>query len=75
MIKFLRNELLNYEKYYSNDVLNSEGRKIFEQIARICIICNFPMKSMIGKVRRKPTYENVLKFLSALDDAIRQLSE
>ena len=75
-IKPLKRELVDhYREYFDNDVLNSEGRKVFEQIVRICLLNNLSVKKLVDKVRRKPTYDNVLKFLNILDEMVRQLSE
>ncbi len=57
----LRKLLLGYRSYFSNDVLNSEGRKIFEETVRMLIYEHPEFKPIIRKTRRNPTIDNVLK--------------
>lgn len=54
--------LTNYTLFFSKDgLLNSEGRKLFELIARLIIAENPERKGLIVKVRKNPTLENVIK--------------
>lgn len=54
--------LTNYRLFFSKDgMLNSEGRKLFENIARIVIREHPERKELISRVRKKPTIENIIK--------------
>jgi len=54
--------LTNYRLFFSKDgVLNSEGRKLFENIARIVLREHPERKEIISKVRKKPTIDNIIK--------------
>ena len=57
----LRKLLLGYTQYFSYDLLNSEGRKVFEEMARMLVHEHPYLKPMVVRARRKPTLENVLK--------------
>jgi hypothetical protein len=57
----------NYSMYFSNDVLNSEGRKIFEKFVRAFLEVFPEHKPMIVKVRKEPTLKNVLKISRILN--------
>ncbi len=55
-------ELLeNIDVYFSYDILNSEGRKIFSRLAYEILKSRPEYKKYIGRVWRKPTLNNVLK--------------
>lgn len=62
-VKSLLTKLLtNYRLFFSKDgVLNSEGRKLFENIARTIIREHPERKEMISRVRKKPTIDNIIK--------------
>jgi len=53
--------LINHRDFFSYDMMNSEGRKIFEEMARMLIYEHPEMKKLIVKIRRKPTLDNVIK--------------
>ncbi|RLE50237.1 MAG: hypothetical protein DRJ31_02115 [Candidatus Methanomethylicota archaeon] len=53
--------LQNMSSYFSHDYLNSEGRKLFEEMARMLIYEHPEYKPIIQKTRRNPTLSNVLK--------------
>ncbi|MEM0453198.1 MAG: hypothetical protein QXO98_00865 [Sulfolobales archaeon] len=76
-IKQLFNKLLtNYVIFFSKDgVLNSEGRKLFELIARNIIRENPERKKLIVKIRKNPTLENIVKLATLYmdDDYINYL--
>ena len=57
----LRKLLTNYRLYFSNDVLNSEGRKVFEEMARMLIHEHPEHKPIIQKTRRNLSLKNILK--------------
>jgi hypothetical protein len=53
--------IANYRVYFSNDVLNSEGRKVFEEMARMLIHEHPEHKPIIQKARRNSSLNNILK--------------
>lgn len=57
----MRNLLQNAPAYFSHDHLNSEGRKIFEEMARMLIYEHPEYKPLVRKVRRNPSLANVMK--------------
>lgn len=54
--------LNNYTTLFSkNGVLNSEGRKILEEVIKV-IMNNYPFyRRLVYRVRREPTLDNILK--------------
>ncbi|MEM1546020.1 MAG: hypothetical protein QXY40_11345 [Candidatus Methanomethylicia archaeon] len=76
----LRKLLLNYRGYFSNDVLNSEGRKVFEEMARMLIHEHPEHKPIIQKARRNPSLKNILKIARIvldedIEDIIKQVDD
>ncbi len=71
----LRKLLRNYSLYFSHDALNSEGRKVFEEMARMLIYEHPELKPMVKKARRDPSLQNILKIASIVlgEDAVKQL--
>ncbi len=57
----------NYSLYFSHDVLNSEGRKVFEKFVRAFLEVYPEHKPMVVRVRREPTLKNVLKLARILN--------
>ncbi len=57
----LRKLLLGYRTYFHNDVLNSDGRKIFEEILRMIMYEHPELRRIVYKVRRNPTIDSVLR--------------
>lgn len=57
----LRKLLLGFNLYFSRNVLNSEGRKIFGEAVRMLVYEHPEYKAFISRVRRNPTLENVMK--------------
>jgi predicted SnoaL-like aldol condensation-catalyzing enzyme len=57
----------NYSLYFSHDVLNSEGRKVFEKFVRAFLEVYPEHKPMVVRVRREPTLKNVLKLARVLN--------
>lgn len=53
--------LLGFKLYFSRDVLNSEGRKIFGEAVRILVYEHPEYKDLITRVRRNPILENIMK--------------
>ncbi len=66
VIALFRKLLLGYALYFSNDLLNSEGRKVFEEAARMLVYEHPEMKPAVVRVRRKPTLDNVLRLASRI---------
>jgi len=61
-VKTLIDEIL-MDNMYSQDILNSEGRKVLELIIRHVLREHPELKKVVWKVRRNPTRENVLKLV------------
>lgn len=59
--RLARKLMEGYVAYFSHDLLNSEGRKVFEEMARMLVHEHPELKPMVVKARRKPTLENVVK--------------
>lgn len=57
----LRKLLLGYRQYFHSDVLNSDGRKLFEEILRMIMHKHPELRRSIYRLRRSPTIDNVLK--------------
>ncbi|OYT51169.1 MAG: hypothetical protein B6U76_11490 [Desulfurococcales archaeon ex4484_217_2] len=64
--------LEGYRRFFSKDVLNSEGRKRVEKIAKLTIEKCKRTKTYLVKVRKEPTYANVMKYF---EEVIRCLEE
>ncbi len=61
---YIKQLLTNYQYYFSKDlVLNSEGRKLLNIIARIVMSKCKELSSTIKKLRKNPTLDNVLKLV------------
>ena len=58
----LRKLLLGYRQYFHNDVLNSDGRKLFEEILRMTMYEHPELRRLIYRLRRDATINSVLKF-------------
>lgn len=76
----LRKLLTNYRVYFSNDVLNSEGRKVFEEMARMLIHEHPEHKPTIQKARRNLSLKNILKVARIVlgddvEDIVRQADD
>jgi len=56
-----RKLMAGYTVYFSRGVLNSEGRKVFEELARRALKADPSRKSMVKRARRNPTLENVTR--------------
>ena len=57
----MRKILEGYTLYFSNDILNTEGRKIFEEMARMLIDEHPELKPMVKRIRRNSCLRNVIK--------------
>ncbi len=53
--------LIHHTQFFNYDLMNSEGRKVFEEMARMLVYEHPEMKKMIVKIRRNPTLDNVVK--------------
>jgi len=65
--------LEGYMKFFSKDVLNSEGRKRIEKIAKLTINKCKQTKPYLTRVRKKPTYANVMKYLEEVVKCLEKL--
>jgi len=63
VVRLAKKLALGYRLYFSGDALNSEGRKLFEEMARMLIYEHPELKNVVRKARRNPTFGNVLKVL------------
>lgn len=54
------------DEYFSNDCLNSEGRKVLERAFMFILNADPVLKKKINRIRRKPCYENISKFYEEL---------
>ena len=65
MRSLLAKMLLSFGKYFSKDcVLNSDGRRLLEEVLKPAVRKYPHLKGIARKVRREPTLENVLKLAS-----------
>jgi len=62
-LRFLmRKLLLGYRKYFTKSgVLNSDGRRLLEEILRFLVYEHPEYRDLAYKVRREPTLENIVK--------------
>jgi len=61
VVRLARKLALGYPLYFSHDLLNSEGRKVFEEMARMLVHEHPELKGLVTRARRRPTLENVMK--------------
>lgn len=54
--------IINREKYFDGDYVNSDGRKILEDIFKLIIEEKPGYRRRIYRVRRDPSIQNILKF-------------
>lgn len=76
MMSLIRKLLTGYGLYFSKDgTLNSDGRKLLEDILKPTVKRYPHLKQLARKVRRDPTLENVIKLASIYlnDDEIHAL--
>ncbi len=69
--------LLGFGKYFSKDcVLNSDGRRLLEEILKPTVRRYPHLKGIARKVRREPTLENILKLATIFmnDDEAKELT-
>ncbi len=69
--------LLGFGEYFSKDcVLNSDGRRLLEEILKPTVRRYPHLKGIARKVRREPTLENILKLASIFmnDDEAKELT-
>jgi hypothetical protein len=77
VVRLARKLALGYRLYFSGDVLNSEGRKLFEEMARMLVYEHPELKGVVTRARRNPTLGNVLKVLERVlgDEAEKLVRE
>ncbi|MEM2617484.1 MAG: hypothetical protein QXL64_08145 [Thermofilaceae archaeon] len=63
VVRLARRIASSYPLYFSRDLLNSEGRKVFEEMARMLVHEHPELKKLVVRVRRKPTLDNVVRVL------------
>ncbi len=63
VVRLARKLAGGYMVYFSRGVLNSEGRKVFEELARMLIDEHPELKKIVTRARRNPTLENVARVL------------
>lgn len=76
VVHLMKKLLLGYNKFFHNDVLNSDGRKVLETIAK-ALLHEYPeYKKIVYKVRRNPDLRNVMKLAELVlgDSAYELLS-
>lgn len=61
IVALTRKLLIQRDSYFSNEVLNSEGRKIFEELSRMILDEHPYLKDRIRKVRRKGDLTSFIK--------------
>jgi hypothetical protein len=66
VVRLARKLALGYRLYFSGDLLNSEGRKVFEKMARMLVYEHPELKGVVTRARRNPTLGNVLKVLERI---------
>ena len=61
--------LLGYSRFFSkNGVLNSDGRKLLEEIIRLLMYEHPKYKPLARKVRKNPTLRNVIRLAELFMD-------
>lgn len=60
----LRKLISGYHRYFSMDRLNSDGRRLFEEAARMLVYEHPEYKPLVTKARRNPVLDNVMKIAS-----------
>ena len=65
-VNLARKLLLGYTLYFSRGVLNSEGRKVFEEMSRSLLASNPGFKKSVRKARKRPTLENIYRICEKL---------
>lgn len=64
-----RKLVLGQSKYLSKGgELNSDGRKLLEELVRSALRCRPELKSLVTRVRKRPVLENVIKLVEAFVD-------
>ncbi len=57
----MRKLLRGYRLYFSRGVLNSDGRRLFEEFARFLVYEHPEYKGLVSRARRDPSLENVVR--------------
>ncbi|RLF23825.1 MAG: hypothetical protein DRN15_05115 [Thermoprotei archaeon] len=72
----IRKLIMHRHVYFSNGILNSEGRKVFEEMARMLVYEHPQLKKFIRRIRNRPTLDNIMKLAKlVLGDEAEALSE
>lgn len=53
--------IVNRWKYFDDEYVNSDGRKLLEDIFRIVVEVNPSLRRRIYRVRRDPSFSNIVK--------------
>ena len=69
-----RKLIAGYPLYFARDSLNSDGRKLFEEMARMLVYEHPELKGLVRRARRRPTLANVMKVVErVLGEEAREL--
>jgi len=73
-LKYCRSLLLKLidgrEEYFHDDYINSDGRKILEEVFKI-LIYNYPwLRERVRKLRKNPCFDNIVKFYNDIQSFI-----
>lgn len=66
VIALARELASSYASYFSHDKLNSEGRKVFEEISRALVREHPELKRVVARARRDPSLNNVMRVLERI---------
>lgn len=57
----MRKLLRGYYLYFHNDMLNSDGRRLFEEILKMLMYEHPEYRRLVYRVRRNPDLDNVIR--------------
>ncbi|MEM0037996.1 MAG: hypothetical protein QXX81_03050 [Zestosphaera sp.] len=63
LLKLLEDRDAFFDK---NNVLNSDGRRLLNKVLKLVLRDRPKLRGVAGKVRRNPTYDNVLRLTKEL---------
>ncbi|ABL77493.1 hypothetical protein [Thermofilum pendens] len=71
----MRKLLLNSNAFFSNGYLNSEGRKVFEEMARFLVYEKPFLKRRIRRVRKEGSLEEVVRLAESIlgEEAVSEI--
>ncbi|QOJ78525.1 hypothetical protein IG193_07150 [Infirmifilum lucidum] len=61
-----RKLIIGRDKYFSDDSFNSEGRKVFEELARMLVFEHPYYKKRVREVRRKGDFTTFIKLAEVI---------